>query len=282
MDIYNFINSKDIEIHCRNNQYNFTPLECAFLIWQCRKYTISEKHKAYQKLIDKFPDYLFYLREWDYMKISLQQFLIKYMEIENRLINILENNKIAAVTYIKSSDNIDSLYPFNEKLYLSKHICLSAINKYENKSNRDKCKVIFRPLLLEAKERTSSISLYVNEELEDVFITETGFLSAEEIKIFHTFDEIRIEISLPFKDNDLLIEKYIYNAEPFEYKTDEFEFSDTGMGLISWIYPFEEEIYVSNYLNLEYAPQVPKTKYDTTLENMPFWQSEQLWTTWPE
>ncbi len=50
MDIYSFINSKDIEIHCRNNQYNFTPLECAFLIWQCRKYTISEKHKAYQKL----------------------------------------------------------------------------------------------------------------------------------------------------------------------------------------------------------------------------------------
>lgn len=258
MDIYNFINSKDIETHCRDNQYNFTPLESAFLIWQCRKYTLSEKHKAYQKLIDEFPEYSFYLREWDYKKISLQEFLLKYIKIESKLKNIVDNNKIAAVTYIKSTDEINCGYLCDEKLYSSKHICLSAINKYENKSNYDKCKVIYRPILLETKDRTYSISLYVNEELEDVFMTEIGFLSADEIKIFHTFEEFKIELSLPFKNNDLLIEKYIYNAEPFEYKSDEFDFSDTGMGLFSWIHPFEEEIYVSNYLNLEYAPKFPK------------------------
>ncbi len=270
MDIYDFINSKDIEKHCRNNQYEFSPLERAFLIWQSRKYTIQEKHSAYLELIEEFPEFFFYLREWDYKKISLQHFLMEYMRIENRLTDILVNNKSAAVTYDKSLDDIDYKYPFNEKLYLSKHICLSAIKNLEYKRNWNKCKVIYRPLLSDSKEKTFSFSLYVNEALEDVFITETGFLSAEETKIFHTFDEMKIEVSLPFKDNDLLVEKYNYNAVPFEYKIDEFQFSDTGMGLSHWLYPFEEEIYVSNYLNLEYAPKFYEVEYEPNAEDVPF------------
>ena len=33
MDIYHFINSKDIEAHCRKIKYEFTPIESACLIW---------------------------------------------------------------------------------------------------------------------------------------------------------------------------------------------------------------------------------------------------------
>lgn len=52
MDIYSFINSKDIEAHCRKIGYHFNPLESAYLIWQSAKHSIEEKHKAYRENIE--------------------------------------------------------------------------------------------------------------------------------------------------------------------------------------------------------------------------------------
>ena len=55
MDIYEFIESKDIREHCRKMQYEFTALESAFLIWQSDK-TIQQKHAAYREIIEVMPD----------------------------------------------------------------------------------------------------------------------------------------------------------------------------------------------------------------------------------
>lgn len=270
MDIYRFINSKDMEQYCRDEQLMFNPIERVFLIWQSRKHTVQEKHNAYEEIMKESPDFTFYLREWDYIKISLPNFLQEYMRIENNLVNILSCEEIAAFTYIRSADDIDCIYPYNEKIYSSKSICLCAIKELEQMNNWDKCKVIYRPILSDVSAKSSYATLYVNHGLEDVFISEKDILSKEDSKIFHTFDEMKIDIPLPFKDNDFLIERYTYGAVPFEYKVNEFRFSDTGMGLSSWGYPFEEEIYVSNYLNLEYAPKTPQKEYDPDDGDVPF------------
>lgn len=52
MDIYSFLNSKDIERHCRDIQHTFDPVACAYLIWQSENYPVEEKHKTYQEIID--------------------------------------------------------------------------------------------------------------------------------------------------------------------------------------------------------------------------------------
>lgn len=47
MDIFRFVNSKDIREHLRNIGYEFNSLEAAWLIYQCRDAAIDEKHKAW-------------------------------------------------------------------------------------------------------------------------------------------------------------------------------------------------------------------------------------------
>ena len=56
MNIYRFINSKDIRAHLQSLRYDFTPPEAAFLVWQCATATLSEKHIAWRELIQTMPD----------------------------------------------------------------------------------------------------------------------------------------------------------------------------------------------------------------------------------
>ena len=56
MNIYNFINSRDIAKYLKEINYQFSTLECAWLVWQSRKHTLEQKHTAWQKIIDTMPD----------------------------------------------------------------------------------------------------------------------------------------------------------------------------------------------------------------------------------
>lgn len=46
MDIFRFVNSKDVREHLKSIDYEFNSLEAAWLIYQCRDAAIDEKHKA--------------------------------------------------------------------------------------------------------------------------------------------------------------------------------------------------------------------------------------------
>lgn len=55
LDIYSFFNSKDIGELCRSIGHKFTPAEMTAIIYKSNK-SLEEKHEAYQKIIDDFPD----------------------------------------------------------------------------------------------------------------------------------------------------------------------------------------------------------------------------------
>ena len=81
MDIYSFINSKDISEHLRKIQYGFTPLEAAWLIYQCNRMTFEEKKKAWNEVINTMPDCEVPERYNCHGWKSLHDFLVKYMNI---------------------------------------------------------------------------------------------------------------------------------------------------------------------------------------------------------
>jgi len=56
MDIFRFINSKDIRSYLKEINYEFTSVEAAWLVWQCESITLQEKHNAWQEIIDTMPD----------------------------------------------------------------------------------------------------------------------------------------------------------------------------------------------------------------------------------
>ena len=87
MDIFRFINSKDIREHIRSIGYEFNSLEAAWLIYQCHDATIDEKHKAWNELIETMPDCPIEKRLNTVAQDSLHAFLRQYIELEDRYLN---------------------------------------------------------------------------------------------------------------------------------------------------------------------------------------------------
>ncbi len=56
MDIYNLINSKAIQEHCRKIGHKFNTEELTVLIYRNKKMSVEDKIKAYQELIEKYED----------------------------------------------------------------------------------------------------------------------------------------------------------------------------------------------------------------------------------
>ena len=87
MNIFDFINSKDIKEHLKNINYQFNSLEAAWLIYQCNKITIKEKHEAWNELIKTMPDCKIEKRFNTLPQESLHNFLKEYISVEESLIN---------------------------------------------------------------------------------------------------------------------------------------------------------------------------------------------------
>lgn len=56
MDIFSFINSKAIADHLRSIDYHFNALEAAWIVTECKRATLKEKHDAYREIIETMPD----------------------------------------------------------------------------------------------------------------------------------------------------------------------------------------------------------------------------------
>lgn len=56
MDICNFINSKDIADYLRKLNYKFNTLEAAWLIYQCHRLTMEERHTTWKAMMEEMSD----------------------------------------------------------------------------------------------------------------------------------------------------------------------------------------------------------------------------------
>ena len=56
MNALQFVNSKDIRAHLEKIGYKFSPTETAWLIYHSRNHTLAEKHAAWRKLAEEYPD----------------------------------------------------------------------------------------------------------------------------------------------------------------------------------------------------------------------------------
>ncbi len=93
MDLLKFINSNDIRNHLEKIGYEFNSLEAAWLIYQCRNATVTEKHKAWNELTETMPDCRIEERWFTPGRESLHEFLKKYMELEDKYINDFCNGR---------------------------------------------------------------------------------------------------------------------------------------------------------------------------------------------
>lgn len=86
MNLYRFINSKDIRKHLEDLKYEFNALEAAWLAYQCKDATLEERHKAWTWIIDNMPDMEVPKRSMCIYRESLHNTLRQYMAMEADLL----------------------------------------------------------------------------------------------------------------------------------------------------------------------------------------------------
>lgn len=88
LNLYRFINSRDIRKHLEDMKYEFNALEAAWLIYQCATATLEEKHDAWTWIIENMSDMEVIERPNCTYRESLHDTLRKYMELEKRLLDM--------------------------------------------------------------------------------------------------------------------------------------------------------------------------------------------------
>ena len=88
MDIYSFINSRDIAAHCRSLAHSYTSVEQAYIIYRSKK-LLAQRHAAWQWIIDTQPDTKVIgqagTKHENVIHESLHQLLKDCMHMENSL-----------------------------------------------------------------------------------------------------------------------------------------------------------------------------------------------------
>ena len=103
MNIYEFVNSRDVRAHWEECGFVPNALESAWLVYQSNNHTIEEKHEAWRWIISNMPDCEVSGKNIETPQKSLHNFLKKYMEIENAIITDFFAPEPGAVYNAKSN-----------------------------------------------------------------------------------------------------------------------------------------------------------------------------------
>lgn len=254
MDIYKFINSKDIRNYLREINYEFTPVETAWLIWQCENITLKEKHNAWNEIINTMPDCSFEVVE------SLHSFLKDLIGLENKTIEKFSMNENDTVYnfYINcAADDNDYAYcyDFNHKEYSNYDDMLKDIKDIAENYKR---KIGNFNLCKEDKNKSTLINLFMYPNFEVKGVDSKELYD----KIDSIFTDMHFLFPTPFKQGDIVcIPKSIAECERNPHIVS-FEEKVVSRMQIDGSFPvYRQKTYgdgsifldfITNYMDLEY------------------------------
>jgi hypothetical protein len=278
MDITRFINSRDIREHLKKIGYEFTSLEAAWLIGDCRSITLGERHEAWRELIRTMPDMKIdsrrLTREWP----SLHSYLEKRMAYENRLHEAFLTKETGAVytcsVWLKKSTSDNSCYnDYGNYLYSEFAKCQADVNEtYHDdifKSQYEKIHKI-RVCKQFVDNDPRKITADFNAQWELISIWKNGNVVEDICAELDDFDGLWFSFPTPFVKGDIVMnaEPYIwqYGDGPFvldsippneeEYIASHQKDADTSdMIAVGYFQEDDGSIYdevMHNYMNLEY------------------------------
>ncbi|MBQ4509196.1 MAG: hypothetical protein II984_00590 [Clostridia bacterium] len=207
MNIFEFINSKDVRKHLEKINYKFSTLEKVFFIAKSEYKTIKEKHEAFLYLIENESDMKIEKRTNTNAYDSLFECLKRYMEIENALLEKLYNNENCAYSYRYLCRND---YGFCEDFDIQFPSYKDCINHYKNdiKEYGHESKIRYYSVKMQSlKDIKDKIIVKFNPGGEALEIYEVSGISEEDSDILCLLDGLWLDIPLPFKRGDIVVRK---------------------------------------------------------------------------
>ena len=96
MDIYSYLNSPDVAAYCREIGYTFNAAESAFIVNDCRRISIEEKHRLYREIMATMQDMPIkniHLQNNTSEPITLFPLLKKLIRKEDRILKRMKTGK---------------------------------------------------------------------------------------------------------------------------------------------------------------------------------------------
>jgi len=116
MDIYKYLNSRDVAKHCRQLNWQFNALEMAFIINDCKTLPLCEKHRLYAEIMDNMPD-VSLSKHFQQIgcEASFFETLTVYIDKEKQLLNKIKNGgKDKVYAYVFHNENDDEYFESRE------------------------------------------------------------------------------------------------------------------------------------------------------------------------
>lgn len=266
MDVLRFINSKDIREHLEYINYEFNSPEAAWLIWQCRTASLTEKHAAWRELIETTPDQAIPERQNTVPQPSLHGFLMRYMELEEAYIRRFFERTDEHV-YSYSLRYTDGSSQKTKLVYPDLEACFTAAMEYEE--DEDVAALSILKQHIQTHHYAIRVTMSPDRQIYDV---QCSTLLRAENEIRHgVFDGMWFDFPTPFQKGDVLCEYDPFGREtsgfckgpfvmtavtPENAKESTRLYGDTS-DMNAWGYFQREDgtVYgevMSNYMDLEY------------------------------
>lgn len=214
MNIYNFFNSGDVAEYCRNMKHVFTAKEKAFLIWNSNHHTLTEKHKAWQKIIDTMPDE--FLPENYWINTSLHDFLHSIMKLQNEFIQDFISAKSGYIYTVENLYQYSGIHFTRDWFFSDYKSCLDSVKKTVSKNYYELIKITRHELhgsavsaLNDDEAPEGYDALVLNEKLAVVNIETADYDCGPDDKRFYldpsfVFEDLPISIPSPFHRGDIV------------------------------------------------------------------------------
>lgn len=208
MNIYEFFNSQDIANHLKDINYQFTPLEMAFVIYHSSHKTFAEKEQAWNELIETTPDCAmrkmytgFKSERVDYP--SLHEFLKRFILINHKTIDKFYQPEGAVWTYNYKMQ--DGHTPLVRDIFISPDKCLSELKEMISVYDCPPARISITRR--ELSDEHEIITLKLNKDFEISEVVTHACASKDEWILTQVFANFWCHFPIPFKRGDLVTSK---------------------------------------------------------------------------
>ena len=196
MDIYSYLNSKSVADYCRNLGYKFNAYESAFIINDCRRISLEEKHRLIEEVMRTMPDeHPGQLKRND-LSDSFFENAAALIKTDHEMLKKLREGQGLVFSYKYRSDRFDDSIE-SRQLYSTFDKALEAVRaENEDRKGREKLRfeIVARQPDSEYKITADLTDDYEVCQLEYPYDTILSDL----------YELVWVYIPVPFKDGDLL------------------------------------------------------------------------------
>lgn len=229
MDVYRFINSKDVSKHLHDIGHEFTAIEAAYLVEICEDATLSERIDAWQAITETMPDCHMAWNHNVEKRDSTRDFLREYIDLQQRMLSMFKENA-GCIYYLREcryAEWPDWLARKDENLWIEEVV--QPFSTFEGCVNH---------LKAELKDDGDEFDRYVIGKAKIDCIGEPYDCLQDEIVLDAQFNPLDISIGgltkhdrelanhlrysflklpVPFKRGDIVIDRTDRNPHPFVF-----------------------------------------------------------------